>query len=70
MTRHAQFVHKPVRVLFIDAVEELQQAAPHITRDGSHHAEVIIDQPATVLCIHCNVARVRICTHHIPSALT
>ncbi len=69
VTRCAQCAHRPVRVLFVDAVEELQQAAAHVTGDGSHHAKVIIDQSAAVLCVHCNVARMGICTHHFASAL-
>lgn len=40
-----QRVDAPVRVLLVDAVEELEQPAAHVGRDLPHHAEVVVDQP-------------------------
>ena len=51
----------PVRILLVDAIEELQEATAYITGDSAHHPKVVVYQPATILSIHSNVAWVRIC---------
>lgn len=58
----------PVRVFFVDSVEELQQATAHITGDAAHHPKIVVDQPATVLSIHSNVARMGVCSKCSKSA--
>lgn len=60
-SQHHQESSLPVWVLFIHPIEELQEAATHITGDGSHHAEIVVDQAPTVLSIHSNVARMWVC---------
>ena len=52
----------PVRVLLIDTIEQLQQAAAHITRDLAHHTKVIVYQATSTGAIYCYVARMRICS--------
>ena len=52
----------PVRVLLVDTIEELQETLAHIPGDGAHHAEVVVDEPTFLLCIHGDIARVRICS--------
>ena len=51
----------PVRVLLIDAIEELQKATADIARDFAHHAKVIVYEAAPTSPVHCYVAGVRIC---------
>ena len=58
----------PVRVLLVDAIEELQQALADVPGDGAHHAEVVVYEAPLLLRIDRNVSWVWVCT--TPHALS